>query len=150
MLNESTIPESQETLGIQIEALKGGRSKAVLITPGEEMPEVPRGMKAMETEAGTFIFNPLRINPSRIAEKVKNRTFHELLGHVEPKSDETDQTVTAYQDGIEAKSSQVSDKNLKRQFKSLKKQFPKADIVSGGPEQALMVLEERIRNAQAN
>lgn len=143
------MPEHMGTLSLQIEALKNGRSKALLVTPGEDFPALPKGMKTLDTEVGTFIFNPLKVKPSRVVEKVEDGTFHELLGHVEPKSEEADQTMTAYQDGIEAKSSQVSQKNLKRQFKSLKKQFPKAEIVSGGAEQALRVLEERI-NGKAN
>lgn len=149
MPSEMTIPESQETLALQVDALKSGRAKAVLVTHGEEIPELPKSLRLIESEVGEWIFNPLKIKASRILEKVEDGTYHELLGHVEPKSEGADQTVTAYQDGVEAKSSVVSAKNLKKQFKSLKKQFPKAEIVSGGPEQALRVLEERI-NAQTN
>jgi hypothetical protein len=86
----------------------------------------------------------MKVKASTIKKKVEDGTFGELLGHVEPKNRDSDSIVSAIQDGIEAKSSVTSKKSLMRQANELRRQFPDAEIIAGGPEQALRILEQRI------
>ncbi len=67
-----------------------------------------------------------------------------MLGHVEPKSPATTQTVVARQpDGTEVQASAVSPENSQQQAGAMQRQYPKAQIEQGGPELAAQVLEER-------
>lgn len=146
---ETTIPESPKTLAIQTESLKQGNLPTVLVTPGESMPEVPKGAKTIDTDVGRWIYDPLKISATQIKENVSRGTHGDLLGHVEPKSEATTQTVVAKQNGLEAKSSVVSPENVERQAQILKEQFPKAKIEFGGEEKAKEVLEGRKQSGLA-
>lgn len=140
---EATLPEAPETLGLQVESLAKGRSPALLITPGEAMPEIPRYSNTLKTDLGTWVYDPLKISEKTIKAKVQDGTYGELLGHVEPKSSKATQTVLAEQGGVEARGSLVSPENVPVQAEILKKQFPEAEIKVGGPELAEKVIQKR-------
>lgn len=141
---EPTVPESKATLDTQIKAMKAKRLPAVLVTEGEVAPKIPKGMRSVDTNVGKFIYDPLKISKSKIISKVKDGTYGEILGHVEPKSEVTTQTVAAIMpDGTEAKTSVVSPENVQRQAEILKQQFPKAEIKVGGEELASEIINER-------
>lgn len=140
---EQTAPENPRTLNIQAESLASGRSKALLVTPGEVIPQAPKYTKQLETDVGTWVYDPLKVSEKIIREKVQDGTYGELLGHVEPKSEKTTQTVLAEQDGVEARGSLVSPENVQVQASILKSQFPNAEIKVGGPELAAEVLKNR-------
>lgn len=145
----ATVPESAETIGLQMEALQAGRTPAVLVTPGSPMPEIPRGFKATETEVGTWIHDPTKLKTFEIKRDVLRGDFGRHLGHLEPKSPETSQVVSAVQNGIEAKTSLASPGNELAQAQALQRQFPKANIGIGGPEAAPGVLRARnLSNAE--
>lgn len=132
-LNDSPTPETSATLAAQVDALVAGRRPAVLVTRGAEMPEVPRGMKAVATPRGTFIFDPARVGEREVIARAEDGSFGELLGHVEPKSPATDQVVVATdaRTGGELQSSLVSPENLAAQRRELGRQFPEARVESG-------------------
>lgn len=142
----ATVPEASSTLLAQIESAKAGLSKAVLITPGEVVPEIPKGLVTETTSAGTFIFDPKKISSQTIQRKVKNGSFGELLGHVEPKSPATTQAVAALNPvtGQELKTSVVSPQNVAKQTEILQGQFPQAKVVNGGDDLTAKILEQRI------
>jgi len=143
-VKEETIPESKKTLQLQMDSLKQNRSKALLVTPGADIPVVSKRFKTLPTDVGVFVYDPMRINPQMIKAKVADGTHGELLGHVEQKSDATTQAVTAVSpDGVEAKSSVVSPENVPLQAKILKEQFPQAKIKVGGEELMKNILEQR-------
>lgn len=137
------LAELDETIDMQLEALENGTVKAVLITPEEDMPDVPRGFRTVNTDVGMWIYHPLKLSANAIKKAVNKGTYHKLLGFVEPKSDSTDQIVVARENGVEAKSAMASKKNINKQKKELKKQFPKSDVTSGGAEEVMRVLMER-------
>ncbi len=140
-----TFPESPETLELQLKSLKRGLCDAVLVTHGEDMPEIPKGMNSVDTDVGTFIYNSKNVSPLVIKSMVEDDTYHELLGHLEPKSDSANGIVIARKNGIEAKSSIVSPHNIEKQSIILKKQFPGSKIDTGGEDKINEVLNERIK-----
>jgi hypothetical protein len=140
-------PEPIETLNLQLESLVKGKSKAVLVTPGSEMPMVPQGFKKLQSEVGTWIYDPKKLKPFQIKSKVFKNEYGELLGHIEPKSESATQVVTALKNGVEAKSSVTSPNNVVAQAKVLQKQFPDADIIAGNEPLAREVVHARFNKA---
>lgn len=146
-IKDNPLPESPETLAAQMEALQQGRTKAVLVTPGAEIPKTSRKLSTVDTEAGTFIFDPLKISKSKIKRQVANGTHGEILGYLEPKSDTTTQTVVAATpEGIELKTAVASPENVPAQAAEFQKQFPNAKIQTGGEELTQKVLTDRINS----
>lgn len=139
------IPESPETLALQIQALTEGKSKAVLVTPGAEMPALPEGMRIMKSEVGNWIYDPKKLKPYQIRDGILRNRYGELLGYVEPKSSATTQAVAAVQDGVEAKTALASPENVAAQAEILQQQFPNAQVVAGGPELAGSMVHARMR-----
>lgn len=146
---EATTPESAKTLDLQLKSLKSGKQKAVLVTPGEMMPTVPKGKKAIETDVGTWIYDPMKISKKVIQAKVADGSHGEILGHLEPKTPKATQTVAAIKNGVEAKTSIVSPENAQAQAAVLKQQFPDAEIKVGGEELARSVLNDRVGSSEA-
>lgn len=138
------IPEMTQTISMQLDALAGGRTKAVLVTPGAIAPEIPKGMSILETKVGTWIYDPKQLKPYEIKKAVAKNTYGEILGYVEQKGADTPLSVAAIQNGVEAKSALVSPKNLKKQADVLQKQFPEAEVKVAGPQGAMQVIENRI------
>lgn len=148
VIKEKTVPESKEALQNQIQAVENGRSDAALITPGAEVPSVPKKLATVNTEVGIFAYDPAKITEGEILSKVANGSYGETLGYVEPKSPKTSQIVTAETPkGQEIKSAMVSPERVDEQIGFLKKQFPDSNIRVGGPEQAEKVIGERLKTA---
>lgn len=144
------IPESPKTISVQLDSLINRRSKAMLLPPGSQMPELPKGFKSLDTEVGTWFYDPKKLGKAQIQSKVVKGNYGELLGHVEPKSQNTNQVVSAIQDGVEAKTSLTSPENISSQAQILKQQFPNADIVTGGSELAKDIVHARIKGQVPN
>lgn len=143
------IPEAKSAIDAQMEALREGRGKrrAVLVTPGEPMPQVPKGFVATKTDVGVFIHNPGEILPMDVKRRVEDGTFHQLLGITEARSAETTQAVVARDaKGNEVFTALASPAGVEDQKKELQAQFPKATISVEEPAQ---VVAERVANRQA-
>lgn len=137
------IPETAQTLGLQMKALREGRTRALLVTPGSTTPRVPAGFQTLDTPQGQFIFDPAKVAPEEITQRVQQGTFGELLGLLEPKSQQTTRAVVALQEGVEAKTALVSPKNVQKQIAEFKRQFPGAEIKVGGEDIARDVIAKR-------
>ncbi|MBP9786076.1 MAG: hypothetical protein KBC72_00590 [Acinetobacter sp.] len=137
------MPESPLTLGKQIDSLVKGDSPAVLVTPGSTRPITPKGMRTVDTDVGTFIYDPKKISPNVIRNQVAAGEHGKILGHVEPKSDLTTVAVQAKEGPIEIKTSIVQPDNVAAQKKSLKKQYPDAEIEVKPLEEKLPELIEQ-------
>lgn len=136
-----TTPERPETILAQMDALTSYRRRAVLITPGCDIPGIPQNYTATETIVGKFIHQLPEI---LIHTAVREGTFGEFLGHLEPKGDNTSRVVCARNaGGLELQTSLVSPENEIAQAQELLKQFPDASIEFGGLELAELVLKQR-------
>lgn len=142
---EEVIPEAPKTVQLQIDSLKNNRSKAVLLTPGEQLPaSLPKRFKTLQTNVGTWVFDPMKVSRGTIEQKVADGTHGEILGHLEPKSSSTTQVVAALdRSGAEAKTSVVSPENIEVQAKILKEQFPQAEIKVGDENLGKRILDNR-------
>src|ERR1051326_5380760 len=142
---QPTVPEASATIKAQMEALKAETRGAVLITPGEQMPEVPEGLKRTETPLGTFIHLP-QISRAAVIAMAQQGTHHQILGIVEPKSEKTTRTVVARdpQTGTELQAALVSPEREKEQVRLFKRMYPGAKIETGGLEKAQEVVSERV------
>lgn len=128
------VPERPETIQAQLDA----RGYA-LIPEGTTHP-LPEGYQAETTHDGVVYFDPARVD----AETIRNTPTNELLGHVEPKSAETTRAVVARdQTGNEVHASAVSPENESAQVAETQRNFPDANVESGGSEVAQRVLDER-------
>ena len=125
---DAPMPESPITVEKQVDSVVKGNSPAVLITPGEVMPEIPQGMQAIDSQVGTWIYDPKKLDAEVIQDMVADGTHGELLGHLEPKSDATTIAVQAKQGPVELKTSAVSPENVDAQAKILQEQFPDSEI----------------------
>lgn len=141
---EEVTPETKKTVRYQMESLNVGRNKAVLITPGEEIPISPKkSFKTLDTDVGKWIYDPLKVSAKTIKEKVANGTHGEILGHIEPKSPAANKIVEAVKNGDELKTSVVSPQNVVPQYKELKRQFPDAEIKVGDDPLAQDIINQR-------
>ena len=74
-------PEPSETIRAQMDMLTSGKRHAVLITPGEIRPRLPKGFKSVVTSAGTFIYNPEVLNPAQINKAVDENKIGDILNY---------------------------------------------------------------------
>lgn len=146
------MPESRATVNEQMQALQAGRRGAVIVTPGTEVPEVPKGFVATETPKGTVIHDPRTVTPEEVLAKVADGTHGELVGHVEPKGENTNQIVVARnpKTGVEQQASYVSPENVDKQAAEFQRQFPGAEISVGGKPAEQALLDERAKALQAD
>lgn len=143
-LAQDTVPETPATIAQQMEALQAGRERVVLIPPDGELPKTPEGFTRRKTSVGTFVFDPKVTKAAEVQAKVKDGTWHELLGHVEPKGETTTSVVTARAPtGEEQKTSVVTPGNEEAQAAELKARYPDAKIEVGDAGQAQKVIDER-------
>lgn len=148
---EEVTPETKNTVKYQMDSLDAGRSKAVLLTPGEELAGTPnKRFKTLDTDVGKWVYDPLKVSAKTIKEKVKSGTHGEILGHVEPKSPLTTKIVEAVKNGEELKTSVVSPQNVVPQYKELKRQFPDAEVKVGDQQLAKQVLDQRVSAPEVN
>lgn len=147
---EPTAPESVRTLREQMNAMGRGERKAVLVTPGEQLPmtkaQIYRsGLAVINTPVGKFILDPKTTRPADVRRMVEDGSYHTLLGIVEPRSEATTETVVARApDGTELQAVNVAPENIEQQAAELKREFPKAVIETGGPELGAAVVAERL------
>lgn len=73
------VPERPATVAAQVELLTSGKRRAVLVTPGEAMTEIPAGMRQARSTAGTFIYDPERIGLAEIRSAVKDDRIGDVL-----------------------------------------------------------------------
>jgi len=146
-IEDSPVPESPETLTLQLNSLAQGNSRAMLVTPGAQTPSIPEGFQSLQSKVGTWIYDPKKLKPYEIKKSVDQGNFGELLGYVEPKSPTATQVVSASQNGIEARSALVSPENVQAQIDVFRKQFPGSEIKVGGASQAAEIIGQRaLRN----
>lgn len=130
------VPESADTLSAQLES-RG----YTLVPEGTQKPSLPRGTRAEKTADGVVYYDPKRID----AKTIRNTPTTELLGHIEPKSETTTETVVARTpEGTEIQSSAVSPENVEKQAQVMQEQYPAAKIETGGNELAEKVIAERV------
>lgn len=143
------VPERPETVAAQIEAMRAGRRRAVLVTPGEELPTVPDGFAATRSHVGTFIHDPRVVSADEIKDMVGAGTHGELLGHVEPRSAQTTHVVVARdaRTGAELQASYVQPENIDAQIAELRRQFPGARIQYGGTGLEKEVIADRLASS---
>lgn len=79
-----TVPEKPETLALQLEMVKAGDRKAMLVTQGEQMPAVPSGLNTAKTPAGTFIYDPAKIKAGEIRKAVRENRIGDVLDYGVP------------------------------------------------------------------
>ncbi len=86
------VPEPPETVQAQLEALRDGRKPAVLITPGESLPELPKGVHTLSLgDKGTLIYKD-----PKILEAIRDGRMGEALGYgIDHKPQGSDTVVTA-------------------------------------------------------
>lgn len=75
------MPERPETIAAQLDWLTSGKRKAVLLTPGADMPALPEGTDIHPTDAGTFIFHPERTSPEALDQAVAENKIGEVLDY---------------------------------------------------------------------
>jgi hypothetical protein len=71
------VPEPASTIDAQMDAFKDGRKPAVLVTPGEQAPEIPAGAKTYDTASGTLIYK----DDAALAKALNPETLGEALGY---------------------------------------------------------------------
>lgn len=144
-----TVPETPKTLEAQFEWLKEGKRKAVLV-PNETiqqqgMPAIPEGMASHPTRAGTFIFDPAKVQPADIDVHVGENRVGELLDYGIPdKPAEASAVVTVRgSDGLEKQAVVTDQANLMNVLEAAKRMAGEGDTVQVEP--AEKVIEERLR-----
>jgi hypothetical protein len=78
------IPDSTDTIKIQVGQLASGQRKAVLVTPNAaEVPTPPPGFKTVDTKDGTLIYNPKLTNARTLKRASAFNKLNEVLGPTE-------------------------------------------------------------------
>ena len=77
----TTVPERPETIKAQLDELKAGKRPAVLVTPGAKSAVPPKGMKALRTKAGRFIYDPEQLTTEQIQAAVREDRIGDVLGY---------------------------------------------------------------------
>ena len=134
------VPEKPETLNAQVDALKAGRKDAVLVTPGAETPEVPKGFQTTETKSGTVIHGP-GIKPEDVQKAAEDGTLGEkYLNMVAPRPapGEPASTVVARdKTGTELGAAVVPPEKVDQQTAEFQKTHPEATIAEEHPAKVL-------------
>jgi N12 class adenine-specific DNA methylase len=143
--NAGTVPETPQTINEQMKWLVEGKRKAVMITHGEEVPVLPKGMAITGTPAGLFIFDPKQTNPAEINAAVMNNTIGDLLGYGTPAKPAPGTPAAAVvvrgPDGTEKQGVKTDAQNLPKVVDAAKKVAGPGDTVTIEPEQK--VIDER-------
>ena len=79
-----TTPESPETIEAQLQWLREGKRRAVLLTPGCLLPEFPPWSDCMPIELGLVIFDCRRLSRQEVSNHLASGTLNELLGYGAP------------------------------------------------------------------
>jgi GGDEF domain-containing protein/2'-5' RNA ligase len=148
---EPVVEESRKTIDAQMDALKQGTIKVVMLPEGSKYrPALPEGMKVMEVKgqapgAGRYIYDPSQVRAGTIREAAKNGTHGDLLGHIQTKEDiaaapSTVGVVAHRPDGTEIQASAVDASKpqlVQAQAQILAERHPDAQISVKAPEQVL-------------
>jgi GGDEF domain-containing protein len=149
---EPVTPEPNEQVDAQIQSLAKGTVPVVFLPEGSKYkPAIPPGMKAIKVSgadtpgAGTYVYNPTKIQAAAIKEAAKNGTHGDLLGHINDKGAITGMKVPAIlqaktADGTPIQESVVDGANpqeVRDQAAALRERHPDAHIQIRHPEAAL-------------
>lgn len=148
---QATIPEPRQALLAQLDALrtKRGNRRAVLVTPGEQMPAsrsslenqgiaVTKAVDASGQPVGTFIHDPREVSRQTVKRMAADGSYHQLLGIVEPKSDATTEAVVSRgANGEEVQAALASPENVQTQVDELRAQHPGTEIAVESPSDAI-------------
>ena len=82
--NHPTTPESADTIRIQLQQLKVGKRKAVMLPKGTPATFSARQFNArrLDTRAGVFFYNPQMITGPQILQAISNNELPGILGDV--------------------------------------------------------------------
>ena len=75
----TTFPEAFETMRAQFDLLEQGKRSAVLVTAGETVPALPKGVATHETPAGLFVYDPARVQPETLNQAVAENRVGDVL-----------------------------------------------------------------------
>ena len=113
-----SLPESKETLAMQLKQLADGKRSAVFVAEGSPKVFVPRGMNTIPTQEGRIHFNPKFMTADHVRQAVANGRLNDLLGYVQNKTEALDNSlrsgempkfvVSRDEDGIEQDAAAVS------------------------------------------
>lgn len=146
---KANITEAKPTFKEQIKEVKAKKVPAVLVAEGEVAPKVPSGMRSVTTEAGKFIYDPLKVSAKTIKAKVENGTYEDILSRTEPKAEAVIQKSEAIiPDRIEATTTMPPPEveGLRsRVYERLKEEHP--DILKEDPRYQKMTIKDEISKA---
>jgi hypothetical protein len=138
---EPVVEESRKTIDAQMDALKAGTIKVVMLPEGSNYrPATPPGMKVMEVKgdapgAGRYIYDPTKLRAATIREAAKAGTHGDLMGHVSTKEDvaaapQTVAVVAHKPDGTEIQTSEVpaTPAHVQAQVVSMAERHPAAQV----------------------
>lgn len=146
----ATIPESPETIEAQLDWLREGKRKAVLLTPGCVLPELPLYVDCVPTHLGLIIFNCRKVTRIEILAHVNRDTVGELLGYgVDGKLAEDAPPVVVVRDrnGHEKQAVVAGESRLKDAVQAAEAVKSPGDRVS--IEDGQQVLDDRLRSLDA-
>lgn len=132
-------PETRQTIGLQIAALQSGLKPAVLITAGNDAPDVD-GFTTTKTPAGIFIH---QMKEKQVVDAEKTGFWGHLLGHVIEHSEHTRLVVFAFKNGMECQTSLVDEEHMEAQKAQFRHIWPGAEIITGGESLAQRILIHR-------
>lgn len=146
-----TIPETEETIAAQLEWLAQGRRRAVLLTPGTVLPELPAGCLLLTVPEGVLIFTSR--SATLVHEYQQGRmTLAELLGYGtadKPANPRQSSVVVIRQgaNGHEKQSVACAEEELPQVQQAARALCGEGDTVS--VENGARVLEDRLRALDA-
>ena len=88
-----SLPESKETLAMQLKQLADGKRSAVFVAEGSPKVLVPRGMNTIPTHEGRIHFNPKFVSANHVHQAIANGRLSDLLGYVQNKSEALDSSL---------------------------------------------------------
>jgi hypothetical protein len=87
-MNTRTIPETYETLNMQVDYLEKGTNPIVYFPPNtQKMPKLPLNAKFFSTKVGVFYYNPKFVTEQIIKDSLEKGMEWLLLGYVQNISD---------------------------------------------------------------
>lgn len=154
---EPVVEESRETIDAQMEALMAGTIPVVMFPWGSTYhPNIGPRLRTVTAVppapgAGIYIFDPAQIKVATVISMVKAGRHHELLGHVQSKTEIGTRpwaVVRAVRDGVVLQDSLVVNENywVEKQADALRARFPGAEIVYG--DSVPRILEDRTASRQ--
>lgn len=88
-----SLPESKETLTMQLKQLADGKRPAVFVAEGSPKVLVPRGMNTIPTQEGRIHFNPEFMTADHVRQAIANGRLNDLLGYVQNKVEALDNSL---------------------------------------------------------